>query len=166
MLRRAAKVIVVMAIVFFGASVFGDCPTPQGIYSWSEAGILAVQYQFSQGVGGPLPAPYNPVPWSSLGNTTSNIINGNNIWTYNNQTSNSTNIGFYNTTAGGPYNYYAYYVNFPGSFEDPGTAAQTAPSVISGTNIIVQADTTFWYGSLNPLNWESYHGSKCRSGLR
>jgi hypothetical protein len=80
----------------------------------------------------------------------SDINNGTSEWTWNNSANNSTHIGFSYVSSLAPYSFFAYQVNYPGTTIDPGKAAITTMAFHSGTNYLAQANTTFYYGSIDP----------------
>jgi hypothetical protein len=117
-----------------------------------------VGYSFNINAGTPPPGGLGQIQWSTLGQTTYDVSMAMNIWTSTNQSGNGSNIGFYYTGSwqtvyqGGPYYIIAYSVNNPGGPGDPGVAATTYGYALLGyPSMLVEAQTIWYYGSLNPF---------------
>ena len=149
MIKTIFRAIFSFGAVFCVGGTQAACPTPVGPLAWSNG--IYVLYTFQQGSGGPPPNGFNPISWSTMPTTVSDIASAMGAWTTDNATFNSTLVQFVQTSAGA-FRFFAYQVNYPGTPGlDPGVAAQTAMAHIVGTSILVQATTTFYYGSLSPL---------------
>jgi hypothetical protein len=143
-----------VAAFLLGGMLWADCPTPQGSTAWSSG--VSAGYSFNVGVGGPPPDSMLQIDWSTLPSTIQDITEAMNLWTNANQGNVSVvhfnyNGVYQNNWTGGPYYIHAWHINYPGSDLDPGIAAYTSTAVLMGTTIVVQANTSFYYGSISPL---------------
>jgi hypothetical protein len=132
--------------------VRASCPTPTSSASWPHG--ISVNYNFP--AAGPPPPAYTNLSITSLG-IDGDINSAFNQWTYANQAQNGSNVGFFLSNGNGPHIVRAVQVNFPGvpSQGDPGETAQSAMAYYTGTNVIVQTTTTWYFGSISPFGYSN-----------
>jgi hypothetical protein len=148
--------LLVVLTLLGGAVLSAACPTPQGSAAWENYANVA--YSFNVGAGGPPPDALMALSWDTLGGAQADIQSAAQSWSSDNISYNLSFVQFYQASSSTPVRFYAYQVNYPGSGVDPGTgnsldpgvAAKTSWSRISGTTIMVSATVQFFYGAVGP----------------
>lgn len=150
-MRRLPSVTFPLFLFLVTATLNATCPTPTLLAAWQNG--VGVNYSWWVPQGGPPPNMYNPIPIPNLG-IDSDIFWVYSLWTYSNQSQNNTGVTFYFASGGGAWRVMANQVNYPGVINlDPGVPAQTQMFYLLGTQAVVEANTTFFYGSLSPFGY-------------